>query len=82
MLVRVLTALMIWVAVTRTLSDELFPTTDLSAMPRLSFPMNRSSFRRAAHLLRVAHVNVDTSFARLLALMPLGVIIFLTIADY
>ena len=78
MLVRVLTALMIWVAVTGTFSDELFPNRLVGNVPPL-FP-NEIAFLAAVPLIYFAWrtVNVDTSFVRLLAMMPLGVIIFLT----
>jgi hypothetical protein len=78
MLVRLLTTLAIWIAVTGTLSDEVFPNRLVGNAPPL-LP-NEIAFLAAVPLLYFAWrtVNVDTSFVRLLAVMPLGVIIFLT----
>jgi long-chain acyl-CoA synthetase len=78
MLVRVLAALAIWVAVTGTFSSERFPNRLAGTFPPL-FP-NEIAFLAAVPLVYFTWrtVNVDTSFVRLLALMPLGVIIFLT----
>ncbi|MDT7762936.1 MAG: long-chain acyl-CoA synthetase, partial [Mycobacterium sp.] len=78
MLVRVLAALAIWTAVTGTLASERFPNRIAGNVPPL-FP-NEIALLAAVPLLYFAWrtVNVDTSFVRLLALMPLGVIIFLT----
>lgn len=78
MLARVLAALTIWVAVTGTLSDELFPNRLVGNVPPL-LP-NNIAFDAAVPLVYFAWrtVNVDTRFVRLLALMSLGVIIFLT----
>jgi acyl-CoA synthetase (AMP-forming)/AMP-acid ligase II len=78
MLARVLAALAIWVAVTGTLSAEDLPNRLSGNFPPL-YP-NEIAFLAAVPLVYFAWrtVNVDTSFLRLLALMPLGVIIFLT----
>jgi acyl-CoA synthetase (AMP-forming)/AMP-acid ligase II len=78
MLVRVLAAVAIEVAVTGTLSSELFPNRLVGNFPP-AYP-NEIAFLAAVPLVYFAWrtVNVDTSFVRLLTLMPLGVIIFLT----
>jgi long-chain acyl-CoA synthetase len=75
---RVLAALAIWVAVTGTLSSELFPGRLEGTFPPIH--PNDIAFEAAVPLIYFVWrtVNVDTSFVRLLTLIPLGVIIFLT----
>jgi long-chain acyl-CoA synthetase len=75
---RVLAALAIWVAVTGTLSSELFPGRLEGTFPPIH--PNDIAFEAAVPLVYFVWrtVNVDTSFVRLLTLIPLGVIIFLT----
>jgi hypothetical protein len=78
MLVRVLAALAIWIAVTGTFTDQVFPNRLVGNAPPLT--PNDIAFLAAAPLIYFAWrtVNVDTSFVRLLALLALGAIIFLT----
>ena len=75
---RVLAAVAIWVAVTGTLSSELFPGRLEGTFPPIH--PNDIAFEAAVPLVYFVWrtVNVDTSFVRLLTLIPLGVIIFLT----
>jgi long-chain acyl-CoA synthetase len=75
---RVLAAVAIWVAVTGTLSSELFPGRLEGTFPPIH--PNDIAFEAAVPLVYFVWrtVNVDTSFVRLLILIPLGVIIFLT----
>jgi long-chain acyl-CoA synthetase len=75
---RVLAAVAIWVAVTGTLSSELFPARLEGTFPPIH--PNDIAFEAAVPLIYFVWrtVNVDTSFVRLLTLIPLGVIIFLT----
>lgn len=88
MLARVLAAVAIWVAVTGTLSSELFPGRLVGNFPPFAggvestadvYP-NEIAFLAAVPLVYFVWrtVNVDTSFARLLTMMALGVIVFLT----
>jgi long-chain acyl-CoA synthetase len=88
MLARVLAAVAIWVAVTGTLSSELFPNRLVGNFPPFAggvestadvYP-NEIAFLAAVPLVYFAWrtVNVDTRFVRLLVLMALVVIVFLT----
>jgi O-Antigen ligase len=78
MLVRVLAAVAIWVGGTGTFASEKFPNRLAGNFPPLT--PNEIAFLAAVPLVYFAWrtINVDTSIVRLLALMPLGVIIFLT----
>lgn len=87
MLSRALTGVAIWIAVTGTLSSELFPGRLVGNFPPFGgaestadvFP-NEIALLAAVPLVYFTWrtVNVDTSLLRLLAMMPLGVIVFLT----
>ena len=78
MLARVLAAVAIWVAVTGTFASEKFPDRLTGNFPPLT--PNEIAFLAAVPLVYFTWrtINVDTSFVRLLTLMPLGVIILLT----
>ena len=75
---RVLAAVAIWDAVTGTFSSELFPGRLAGTFPPIH--PNDIAFEAAVPLVYFVWrtVNVDTSFVRLLTLIPLGVIIVLT----
>lgn len=68
----------IWVAVTGTMSSEVFPARLVGNFPPV-FP-NEIAFLAAVPIIYFVWrtVNVDMSFVRLLALIPLGVIIALS----